>query len=450
MAGFVARGIATGVAEGLGAEAGSASEFGTGVGGTTSVGTTPGTLGEIAPGFPGWKDIGRGAGEFFSGDIFKNTPNPTTSREISNQDRARAENEYDRVRKFYIQNGQVFNQGKTARQSFAENPIGGVLSFLPDRIYYVDRTKPPFFKTKTLDVIGGGKPLGGSNFNPKEPDYGVPPGLPMPNPPVPGFSPPTPGGSSTLGKLPSGILPSQDVHRKHLAGRLSQQQLDALMASEAYEKNRQNHIAGFRYDPTLSDNRVATYFNPTTKKAYVSYRGTAELGDAVGYWPNVIKGDLSYTERMKQAIDYHDRVKKKYGVNARVTGHSLGGSIAQVVARERGADGAGFNQGATLFGTDKELAGLCSKKKPPPICDRFVQHRIFYDVVSKSATKAKTSNRQFGYNRIPGTNVLNAHFMSNFTDPKSQYWQTHRVRSIDEIQKEERGSRARRRRRGGR
>jgi hypothetical protein len=307
MAGFVARGIATGVAEGLGAEAGTAGSFGTGVGVGTSVGTTPGTLSNVLPGFPTWGGIGRGVGGFFSGDIFGG------SNEL-----AQARREFNRYMNWARSRGTDTSKLPTFDEIARKN-IRGLWTFVPNQPAYVDYTKintgvlsgPN--KTKTLDVISGGHKgekgysagggvIGGDlpetgGFTPPEPDYvDLGPG-PTPNPQVPNISPPTPGGGSTLGNLPSGILPSQDTHRKHLAGRLSEQQLDALIASEAYEKKRRSQIGGFQYDPTLSDKRVATYYNPTTKKAYVSYRGTAEVGDAVGFWPNVIKGDLSYTER---------------------------------------------------------------------------------------------------------------------------------------------------------
>jgi pimeloyl-ACP methyl ester carboxylesterase len=156
----------------------------------------------------------------------------------------------------------------------------------------------------------------------------------------------------------------------------------------------------------------------------------------VKHWPNVINGNLDKTARMKDALAMYDAVAKKYGSTGkpRVVGHSLGASIAQQVVRERpGSSGAGFNQGSSIFGSDKDLAKKCAGKQAPTVCKDFRQHRIGGDGVSASSTYYKTSNIQQTYKGNPEShqslgplgqviNPLKAHDMTNFTDPNSDFW----------------------------
>jgi hypothetical protein len=87
-------------------------------------------------------------------------------------------------------------------------------------------------------------------------------------------------------------------------------------------------------NPKLTGKRVQVYYNPKTKKAIVSHRGSASLKDwavtnvgmAVGY-----EGG----KRFKHAQKIQKEAEKLYGAkNVTTVGHSLGGRIAEKVGKK--------------------------------------------------------------------------------------------------------------------
>lgn len=253
---------------------------------------------------------------------------------------------------------------------------------------------------------------------------------------------PTPTPPPAPGPWYSTVTPETEANRAphptYSAPRYTPRQYDALFANEAYEDpTKRGKIGGYVYDASLSSPRHAVYHNPSNGKTYLSFRGTTfDTSHDVKHWPNVINGNLDKTARMKDALAMYDAVSKKYGSTGkpRVVGHSLGASLAQQVVRERpGSSGAGFNQGSSIFGSDKDLAKKCAGKKAPTVCRDFRQHRIGGDGVSASQTYYKTSNIQQTYKGNPAShqslgplgkviNPLKAHDMANFTDANSDFW----------------------------
>ena len=263
-------------------------------------------------------------------------------------------------------------------------------------------------------------------------------------PQAPSTGLPTPQGNSTLSQLPGVGLPSGGQTDSGFIGDVtglktkydtttdpeySTSQMDALMASEAYNgtdtEPRAKRLGDYNLIEGLSTPRYAVYHNPENNQTYLSYRGTANLGDATGYWGKIIGGDLTKSERFQDALDIYDQVKQKYGTAPRLVGHSLGGSIVKGVIRERpNAIGVGFNAGSSIFGEDKELGKLCAQQQEPPsVCERFIHHRIEGDIVSMSAQVATTSNRLKSYaSHNIGFNPIAPHLMNQFTDSNSPYW----------------------------
>ena len=281
-------------------------------------------------------------------------------------------------------------------------------------------------------------------YTESNPGFANPVSATIQTPQAPSTGIPTPQGTSTLSQLPGVGLPSGGQTDSGFIGdvtglktkydtttdpQYSTSQMDALMASEAYNgtdtEPRAKRLGDYNLIEGLSTPRYAVYHNPENNQSYLSYRGTANLGDATGYWGKIIGGDLTKSERFQDALDIYDQVKEKYGSPPRLVGHSLGGSIVKGVIRERpNAIGVGFNAGSSLFGEDKELGKLCAQQEmPPSVCERFIHHRIEGDIVSMSAQKATTSNRLTTYpNYNIGFNPIAPHLMNQFTDPNSPYW----------------------------
>src|SRR2546428_5303794 len=78
---------------------------------------------------------------------------------------------------------------------------------------------------------------------------------------------------------------------------------------------------------------AAAYRNKLTGEIVVSYRGTDDLrGDVVGGYPAVIAGEMP-TAQFQQAVEFLNEVWKSYpDASVVLTGHSLGGILAQAVS----------------------------------------------------------------------------------------------------------------------
>ncbi len=85
------------------------------------------------------------------------------------------------------------------------------------------------------------------------------------------------------------------------------------------------------------------YRNKNTGEVVIAYRGTDQKDG--GDWQNNLHIGIGKTpEQYQDAILFYDEVARKYGSgNVIVTGHSLGGALAQLVGAETGATTVAFN-----------------------------------------------------------------------------------------------------------
>lgn len=109
---------------------------------------------------------------------------------------------------------------------------------------------------------------------------------------------------------------------------------DALKSSYGDKRSKEQlRNAGFNYDSMLSNHNQQVWFNPNSKKLLYNVAGTHNLSDwGTDLW--LALGGLKNTDRYKEASKILDEAKRKYGydVQTSITGHSLGGSIAQYIA----------------------------------------------------------------------------------------------------------------------
>lgn len=90
---------------------------------------------------------------------------------------------------------------------------------------------------------------------------------------------------------------------------------------------------GYKIDKDLSNDNQQVYYNPNEKKLLYNVAGTHNVSD-VGTDIYLGLGKLKDTNRYKTADETLKKAKSKYGVtNATITGHSLGGGIAQGIAK---------------------------------------------------------------------------------------------------------------------
>lgn len=101
-------------------------------------------------------------------------------------------------------------------------------------------------------------------------------------------------------------------------------------------------VNGFFRDDSLSGQRAQVYYNPETKQAYVTHRGTASPQDVLTDVKMVFGNKTG--ERFKYAKDIQKQAEAKYGAeNITTAGHSLGSSIAERVAK-KGSNIVTFNK----------------------------------------------------------------------------------------------------------
>ena len=104
---------------------------------------------------------------------------------------------------------------------------------------------------------------------------------------------------------------------------------------------------GYYRDGKLSNGNEQVYYNPSSKKLLVNVTGTHNISD-IGTDAYLAVGKLKDTNRYKEAKSVLDASKKKYGINATLSGHSLGSGIINGIASSQdkavGLDG-GFTIG---------------------------------------------------------------------------------------------------------
>lgn len=100
---------------------------------------------------------------------------------------------------------------------------------------------------------------------------------------------------------------------------------------------------------------ACAYQNPFLNKVVIAYRGSHELTD-VGedLWRDWVENDFAMMAgiegaQLKNAFDFYESVQKKTGSqDIVVTGHSLGGGLADIVAARYGCEGQSFNSAPFL------------------------------------------------------------------------------------------------------
>lgn len=130
------------------------------------------------------------------------------------------------------------------------------------------------------------------------------------------------------------------------------------LAKEAYNV-RPSVPKGTAFVPALSDYETKVFVKPGTNEAVVAFAGTRpwRAGD-IATDIQLARGKLSSTQRFKRSQAALARVRRALpGYKITVTGHSLGGSLAEAVASER-TTGVSFNPGRRI---DKPFNRIASK-----------------------------------------------------------------------------------------
>ena len=105
---------------------------------------------------------------------------------------------------------------------------------------------------------------------------------------------------------------------------------------------------GYTRDDSLSNDNTQVYYNKRTRQMVYNVSGTHNLKDwATDFY--LLKGKVKDTNRYKQAERNLQRAKDKYKPReTAVSGHSLGGTIAQGI-KKNGDKESDYNAGYTFF-----------------------------------------------------------------------------------------------------
>jgi len=196
----------------------------------------------------------------------------------------------------------------------------------------------------------------------------------------------------------SNVVKLLSHHSKHHAGVADEDKGHAAAALDVYRPPAERTGAG--YDPALSSDEIAVYRPAGRARALVSFRGSSNLEDAKtdGY---LALGKLRGTDRWKRTAAHAQRISSVVG-NFDVTGHSLGGTLAQHVHDDMKAPDSrlvAFNPGATVLGTIPGLGGRVYSTHGDAVS--ALSHVTHRDV---RVLKAEG-----------GDDLLGAHGMGNFT-----------------------------------
>lgn len=135
-------------------------------------------------------------------------------------------------------------------------------------------------------------------------------------------------------------------------------QTHAIISSEAYknEQNRAQTLEGYNLDASLGNKYSAVYVRPGDNDTIVAFRGTKDYSD-IAPDLDIAMGRRSHP-RFREADELVGRVESKYNKKAKLTGHSLGGTVADYVSQRRGNNATVFNPGSNPFLKEKMRPSL--------------------------------------------------------------------------------------------
>ena len=176
---------------------------------------------------------------------------------------------------------------------------------------------------------------------------------------------------------------------------------DTLSSGYTRDKNKQIDEMkkyGYYRDDALSKSNEQVYYNPQTKDLLVNVNGTNpyDIKDIkTDFYLGI--GKLKDTDRYKEAKSTIDDAKKKYGTNATLTGHSLGGGIVNLAGSKNDKIitlDAGYTFGQTArknvknYRTEGDIVSVLSpwsntqtlkndnKKLGNPLLDGLIAHNV--------------------------------------------------------------------------
>jgi len=145
-------------------------------------------------------------------------------------------------------------------------------------------------------------------------------------------------------------MPREDMEYA-IASQLAYDYYDNNNDAEKIQKALDTYLEGYTFDPEYSNNNSSTFIRPDGT-AILAYRGTRPTNfDDLNTDASILAGqhrtDTPHP-RFVEALNHYNFVKNKYSV-VDLTGHSLGGTIADYVGRMNDEKAVVFSPGETPF-----------------------------------------------------------------------------------------------------
>jgi hypothetical protein len=159
-------------------------------------------------------------------------------------------------------------------------------------------------------------------------------------------------------------MPREDMEYS-IASQLAYDYYDNNNDAEQIQRSLDHYLDGYTFDPEYSNNNASTFIRPDGT-AIIAYRGTRPSNfDDLNTDASILAGqhrtDTPHP-RFVEAVNQYNYVKAKYD-NVDLTGHSLGGTLADYVGRMHDEKAVVFNPGETPFSLSVIPASQTSKTR---------------------------------------------------------------------------------------
>jgi hypothetical protein len=207
-------------------------------------------------------------------------------------------------------------------------------------------------------------------------------------------------------------MPREDMEFS-IASQLSYMYYDNNNDAEQIQKTLDTYLENYTFDPEYSNNNSATFIRPDGT-AILAYRGTRpsnfdDLNTDASILAGQHRSDGLPHPRFIEAVNHYNYVKAKYD-NVDLTGHSLGGTLADYVGRMNDEKAVVFNPGESPFSLSVIPASNTSKTR--------IYRTNTFDVISFSNSMYPHAQSIRVVPQTEGTGIFdswfNSHSLLNF------------------------------------
>lgn len=206
----------------------------------------------------------------------------------------------------------------------------------------------------------------------------------------------------------------QEGYEYSIASQLSYMYYDNNNDAEQIQRALDTYLENYTFDPEYSTNNASTFIRPDGS-AILAYRGTRptnldDLNTDAAIMAGQHRTDTPHP-RFVEANNHYNLVKNTY-TNVDLTGHSLGGTLADYVGRMNDESAIVFNPGESPFSLSVIPASQTSKTT--------IYRTNTFDIVSFANSMYPHANR---IRVVPQTDSAStwfgSHNLTNFLPPQS-------------------------------